>query len=79
MTYKDGTPVCEGFVQFHPEADTSVTTTGAIQSDGEYRLTTMRNGLHADGALVGPNRHGKHPIQQGQSRQPQYDFHPIPS
>ena len=56
VTYEDGTPVTDGLVQFHPDASLSVATTGKIQSDGAYSLTTMRDGLRAEGALPGPNR-----------------------
>ena len=54
VTYEDGTPVTDGLVQFHPDASLSVATTGKIQSDGTYSLTTMRDGLRAEGALPGP-------------------------
>jgi hypothetical protein len=43
-------------VQFQPTASLSVATTGKIQSDGTYSLTTMRDRLRAEGALAGPNR-----------------------
>jgi hypothetical protein len=55
-TYRDGTPLAGGSVQFLPEADRSVTTNGEIGGDGTYRLTTMRDGLRAEGAVAGPNR-----------------------
>ena len=56
VTCKDGTPVTEGVVQFQPSASLSVATAGRIRSDGTYSLTTMRDGLLAEGALAGPNR-----------------------
>jgi len=56
VTYKDGTPVTDGLVQFQPKTSLSVATTGKIQSDGAYSLTTMRDSLRAAGALAGPNR-----------------------
>jgi hypothetical protein len=56
VTDKKGLPIRGGFVQFHPEAERSVTTTGAIQSDGTYRLKTMRSKLSSDGAVAGANR-----------------------
>ena len=56
VTYKDGKPVSGGTVQFQPQAEPSVTTAATIQSDGTYRLATMRDGLRADGAVAGPNR-----------------------
>ena len=56
VTYKDGAPVTDGLVQFQPSASLSVATTGNIQSDGTYSLTTMRDSLRAEGALAGPNR-----------------------
>lgn len=56
VVYKDGTPVTRGLVQFQPQADASVTTTAAIGKDGAYSLTTMRDGLRAEGAVAGPNR-----------------------
>jgi hypothetical protein len=55
VTYQDGTPLCGGLVQFFPQADLSVTTNATIASDGTYSLTTMRNGLRAEGAGAGPN------------------------
>jgi hypothetical protein len=56
ITYKDGTPARGGMVQFQPEAEPSVTTTGTIENDGTYSLTTKRNGLRAEGAVAGSNR-----------------------
>jgi hypothetical protein len=56
VAYKDGTPARGGMVQFQPEAEPSVTTTGTIQADGTYRLTTKRDGIQAEGAVAGPNR-----------------------
>ncbi len=56
VTYKDGTPLDNGVMRFHPEAEPSVTTAGTIQPDGTYRLATMRDNLRADGAVAGPNR-----------------------
>jgi hypothetical protein len=56
VTYKDGTVVHDGFVQFQPAANAWVTTTGAIQRDGTYRPATTCNRLHAEGAVAGPNR-----------------------
>jgi hypothetical protein len=56
VTYKDGAPVRDGLVQFHPEADPSVTTVAVIQSDGTYRLKSMRDGVRAEGAVPGVNR-----------------------
>jgi hypothetical protein len=56
VIHKDGKPVTAGMVQFQPEADTSVTTTGTIQNDGTYRLTTIRDRVRAEGAVAGPNR-----------------------
>jgi hypothetical protein len=56
VCYADGSPVVNGLVQFQPEADRSVTTTGIIAGDGSYALTTVRNGLRAKGAVAGPNR-----------------------
>jgi hypothetical protein len=56
VTYRDGAPVNAGMVQLQPEADTSVTTKGEIGRDGTYSLTTMRDGLRAEGAVAGPNR-----------------------
>jgi hypothetical protein len=56
VTYRDGTPFQGGLVQFMPQADHSVTTNATICPDGTYRLTTMRDGLRADGAVAGPSR-----------------------
>jgi hypothetical protein len=56
VVYKGGAPARGGMVQFQPEAEPSVTTTGTIQADGTYRLTTKRDGLQAEGAVAGPNR-----------------------
>jgi len=56
VTYPDGKSVTGGLVQFLPEADSSVTTNATICEDGTYSLTTMRDGLRAQGAVTGPNR-----------------------
>lgn len=56
VTYKDGTPVAGGLVQFQPQAEPSVTTGAAIQAYGTYTLITIRDGLRAEGAVPGPNR-----------------------
>jgi hypothetical protein len=56
VTYKDGTPLSGGLIQFLPEADSSLVTNATINSDGTYRLTTMRDGLRAPGAVAGKNR-----------------------
>jgi hypothetical protein len=55
-TYRDGAPLAGGSVQFLPDADRSVTTIAEIDANGRYRLTTMRDGLRAVGAVAGPNR-----------------------
>jgi len=56
VTYRDRKPVTGGLVQFQAQAEPSVTTVATIQSDGMYRMSTMRNGLRVDGAVAGPNR-----------------------
>lgn len=56
ITYRDGTPLTGGSVQFLPEADRSVTTNAAVSEKGTYRLATVRDGLKAEGAVAGPNR-----------------------
>lgn len=55
VTYKNGSPVGGGVVQFQSQADLSVTTAGAINPDGTYSLGTTRDGLRSDGAVAGPN------------------------
>ena len=55
-TYENGAPVTAGLVQFQPQSEPSVTTAGVIRNDGSYSLTTMRDGLRAEGAVAGPNR-----------------------
>jgi hypothetical protein len=88
VTYKDGAPVRDGFVQFQPASDAWVTTAGAIQSDGTYNLTTMRDHLRADGAVAGPNRvtvvaapsggQAKQPLSSKMSRSPEPYVFPTP-
>jgi hypothetical protein len=56
VTYRNGSPLSGGLVQFFPEANPTVTTNATICSDGMYSLATMRNGLRAEGAVAGPNR-----------------------
>ncbi len=56
VTYRDGSPVTGGMVQFLPQSDISVVTTSAIARDGSYSLVTKRSGLHAAGAVAGLNR-----------------------
>jgi hypothetical protein len=43
-------------VQFAPEGHPAVTTCATINPDGTYSLTTMRDGLRAEGAVAGANR-----------------------
>ncbi len=56
VTHHDGAIITGGRVQFQSEAEPSVTTTAMIRSDGAYALTTTRDGLRAEGAVLGPNR-----------------------
>jgi hypothetical protein len=56
VTFKDGKPATDGYVQFYPEKDRWATTTGALKSDGSYSLTTTRDRMRSDGALPGVNQ-----------------------
>ena len=56
VTYPDGKPVAGGLIQFQPQAEPSVSTTGTIHNDGTYSLISVRDGLRAEGAVACPNR-----------------------
>jgi hypothetical protein len=56
VAYRDGTLLGGGMVQFVPEGYPEVTTSATINPDGTYSLTTMRDGLRAEGAVAGANR-----------------------
>jgi len=56
VVLENGQPLRSGMVMFQSAADPSVTTTGVIQSDGSFSLTTLRDGQRADGAVAGQHR-----------------------
>jgi hypothetical protein len=53
VTYRDGSPVTDGLVQFQSQEDRSIVTNAVIQKDGGYSLVTKRGRLQAEGAIVG--------------------------
>ena len=55
VVFADGTPMTGGLVQFKSESNPEVITTGAIQPDGSFTLTTTLDKQQATGALEGPH------------------------
>ncbi len=55
VLHADGTAVSGGLIQFTPEKDTGVTTTGAIQPDGTFTLRTVVDNEDVAGAVEGPH------------------------
>jgi hypothetical protein len=53
VTYPDSKPVADGIIQFISEADTSISASAMIGSDGRYSLVTKRDRLQAEGAPAG--------------------------
>ncbi|HKI37563.1 MAG TPA: hypothetical protein VKA46_37250 [Gemmataceae bacterium] len=55
VLYADGTPMTGGLVQFKPEGNPDVTTTGAIQQDGSFTLNSTVEKQQVEGAIEGPH------------------------
>jgi hypothetical protein len=56
VVLKDGSPVKGGTIQFQPQNDSTVSTTGIIQKDGTFSLTSFKAGIRSMGAVAGDNR-----------------------
>jgi hypothetical protein len=53
VLHADGSPYAGGLVQFKPEGNDDVTTTGLIQPDGSFTLTSTVDKQQVPGALEG--------------------------
>jgi hypothetical protein len=51
-----GKPLSGATIQFQPEADSTVSTTGTADADGRFELSSFKAGIRAPGAVAGPNR-----------------------
>ncbi len=55
VVFADGTPLTGGLVQFKSEANADVTTTGVIQPDGSFTLSSTVGQEQVTGAVEGPH------------------------
>jgi hypothetical protein len=53
---KNGSLATGGIVQFCPDSDVTVLSSGTIGADGSFSITTSRPGVRGTGAVAGPNR-----------------------
>jgi hypothetical protein len=56
VVYKTGQPMTGGVVNFQSQADQSLTTTGEIQPDGSFSLSTFADKERVKGAPLGEYR-----------------------
>jgi hypothetical protein len=56
VVYQDGKPVQGGSIWFQPEENAHVSTSGEIQPDGTFTLSSSMAGGHAQGAIAGSYR-----------------------
>jgi hypothetical protein len=55
VVFPDGKPMPGGMVQLQSSIDPSMTTTGSIQEDGTFSLTTLFENKKLNGAIEGPH------------------------
>jgi hypothetical protein len=55
VVHADGTPLNGGLVQFKPQGNTTVTTSGAILADGSFALSSFIDDQKVPGAVEGPH------------------------